>query len=169
MKKLPLLIVMVAVAAASLRAQDPLPQPPRGTTAYVLLAPLEADRLITAVRMADDDRLDAMTAGDAARLDAIFSDDLRYAHSNGRVENKADFIKSLAGRRMVYESFAYQERTFQAVGPGVVLMSGRVLVHASSAGQKLVLDLNFLAVWREEGGRWRFLAWQSSRNPPPAQ
>jgi len=169
MKNLPLLIVIVAVAAAALRAQAPLPQPPRGTAAYILLAPLEADRLITAVRTADDDRLDAMMAGHAARLDAIFSDDLRYAHSNGRVDDKTDFIKSLTSRQMVYESFTYQERTFQAVGPGVVLMSGRVLVHASSAGQKLVLDLNFLAVWREEGGRWRFLAWQSSRNPPPPQ
>lgn len=169
MKNAPLLLVLAAIATASLQAQAPLPQSPRTPAAYVLLAPLEADRLIAAVRAADDDRLDAMMAGEAARLDAVFSDDLRYAHSNGRVDNKEDFIKSLVSRRMVYESFAYQERTFQAVGPGVVLMSGRVLVHASSAGQKLVLDLNFLAVWREEGGRWRFLAWQSSRNPPPAQ
>ena len=23
-------------------------------------------------------------------------------------------------------------------------------------------------VWREEGGKWRFLAWQSCKNPPPA-
>jgi ketosteroid isomerase-like protein len=169
MKNLPLLLVLVAATAASLPAQSPLPQPPRATTAYVLLAPLEADRLITDVRTADDTRLEAMMAGDAARLDAIFSDDLRYAHSNGQVENKKEFIKSLSSRHMVYESFTYQERRFEAVGPGVVLMAGRVIINASSAGQKLVLNLNFLAVWREEGGRWRFLAWQSSRNPPPPQ
>ena len=31
------------------------------------------------------------------------------------------------------------------------------------------LDLNFLAIWRNEGGAWRFVAWQSSRlNPPDA-
>ena len=31
------------------------------------------------------------------------------------------------------------------------------------------LDLNFLTVWREEGGKWRFLAWKSCKNPPPAK
>jgi len=48
-------------------------------------------------------------------------------------------------------------------------MKGRVLVHMKSktTGQKLVNDLNYLAVWREENGKWRFLAWQSCRNVPP--
>jgi hypothetical protein len=27
---------------------------------------------------------------------------------------------------------------------------------------------SFLAVWREEKGQWRFLAWQSCKLPPPA-
>jgi hypothetical protein len=47
-------------------------------------------------------------------------------------------------------------------------MKGRALVRAGSTTQRNLLDLNFLAVWREEGGQWRFLAWQSSRNPAPA-
>ena len=37
----------------------------------------------------------------------------------------------------------------------------------SSPTGKLVNDLNYLAVWREEKGKWRFLAWQSCKNPPP--
>ena len=167
MKNLPLLLAIVAAAAASLPAQSPLPQPPRGPAAYVLLAPLEANRVIAAVRAAEDERLDAMKAGDAARLDAILSDDLRYAHSNGQIDDKESLIKSLTNRSMVYESFDYREINFRAASPGIVLMTGRVVIHASSARQKAVLDLNFLAVWREENGRWRFLAWQSSRNPTP--
>ena len=47
-------------------------------------------------------------------------------------------------------------------------MTGRVLIHSSNNGQKVENDLNFLAVWREEGGKWRFLAWQSCKNPAPA-
>jgi hypothetical protein len=27
------------------------------------------------------------------------------------------------------------------------------------------MDLSYLAVWRQEGGQWRFLAWQSCRMP----
>ena len=130
--------------------------------------PAADDALIAAVRAADDERLDATRAADPARLDAIFSDALRYAHSNGKVDDKASFVQSLTSRKTIYESFEYQDRTFTAAGPGVVLMTGRVIARAISAGQPVTLDLNFLAVWREEGGRWRFLAWQSSRNPPPA-
>jgi len=71
-----------------------------------------------------------------------------------------------ASRKTIYESFDYQTRNFTVAEPGVVLMTGRVVVHVISAGQKIVADLNFLSVWREEGGRWRFLAWQSCLNPP---
>jgi len=169
MRHLALLLAIAAGAAGPLPAQVPLSQPPRGPAANILLAPLEADRSIAAVRAADDERLGAMRAGDAAQLEAILSDELRYAHSNGQVDTKDSLIKSLANRSMVYESFDYREINFRAASPGIVLMTGRVIIHAGSAGQQVVLDLNFLAVWREENGRWRFLAWQSARNPPPAK
>lgn len=168
MRNLPLFLALATVAAVPLPAQAPLPQPPRGPTAYILLAPLEADRLIAAVRAADDERLAAIMAGDPARLDAILSDELRYAHSNGKIDTKDSFIKSLVSRSTVYESFEYQEINFHPASPGIVLMTGRAVILAGNAGQKAVIDLNFLAVWRVENGRWRFLAWQSSRNPPTA-
>ncbi|MEO6244726.1 MAG: nuclear transport factor 2 family protein [Opitutaceae bacterium] len=124
------------------------------------------DKAIAGVRAADDERLAATKAADPRRLDAIFSDDLHYAHSSGKIDTKASYVKSLVSRNTVYESFDYKERNFKVAGPGVVLMSGRVLVNAVSNGQKVSNDLNILAVWREEGGKWRFLAWQSCKNPP---
>lgn len=162
------LLLLAALAAGSLPAQDVAPRAPGGPAAYVLLAPLEADRLVAAVRAADDERLAAMKAAAAARLDAILSDELHYAHSNGLVDSKASLIKSLAGRSMVYESFDYRDRTFKVAGPDIVLMTGRVIIRARSDGKQALLDLNCLAVWRMENGRWRFLAWQSCRNPAPA-
>jgi hypothetical protein len=124
------------------------------------------DKLIAAVTAADDERQAATTAADRARLEAIFSNDLRYAHSSGLVDSKASYIASLVSRQAVYESFDYKERAFLPAAPGIVLMTGRVLVHSRNGGEKVALDLNFLAVWREENGHWRFLAWQSCRNPP---
>jgi hypothetical protein len=162
-----LLLFPLALAAGLLPGQDVLPPGPRVPAAHVLLAPLEADRLVTTVRVADDERVAATLAADPARLDAIFSDELRYAHSNGKVDDKAGFISSLVSRATVYESFDHRERNFTVAGPGIVLMTGRAVMHVSSNGQKVVLDLNYLAVWREESGRWRFLAWQSCKNPPP--
>ncbi len=125
------------------------------------------DKAIAAARAADDERIAATMAADPARLTAIFSDELRYAHSSGKVDTKASYVQALTSHNTVYESFKYQDRTFRTAGPGVVLMTGRVVIHASNAGQKVINDLNSLTVWREEGGSWRFLAWQSCKNPPP--
>jgi len=124
--------------------------------------------VIAAVTAADEERLAATKAADRARLEAIFSDELRYAHSNGRVDTKVSYVDSLVSHQTVYESFEYKERVFSPVAPGIVLMTGRVLVHSRNADQKVENDLNFLAVWREENGQWRFRAWQSCKNPPAA-
>lgn len=158
MFKLFLLVSLLVIASGSLRA-----------------APLSAgavttvnDALFAAVTAADDERLAATKAADRARLDVIMSDSLRYAHSNGKVDTKASLIETLITRATVYESFDYRERIFTEAAPGVVLMSGRVLVHLRNGDHAQTLDINYLAVWRNENGRWRFLAWQSCRNPPPA-
>lgn len=148
MKLLPRLLLLLALTAGSLPAAE--------------------DKLMAAVRAADDERVAATQAADAVRLNAIFSDALHYAHSSGKLDTKASLIESLTSRNTVYESFAYQARNFTSAGPGIVLMTGRVVIHSINAGQKVINDLNFLAVWREEGGKWRFLAWQSCKNPPPA-
>jgi ketosteroid isomerase-like protein len=126
--------------------------------------------LLAAVAAADDERCAATQAGDRARLAASYSDDLHYAHSNGKIDNKSSQIEGVINGPNIYEKFDYKDRTFVHAGPGVVLMKGRVLVHMKSktTGQKLVNDLNYLAVWREENGKWRFLAWQSCKNLPPA-
>lgn len=124
--------------------------------------------VIAAARAADDERVAATIAADATRLNAIFSDQLHYAHSNGNIDTKASYADALVGHRLVYLSFEYLQREFIPIAPGAVLMKGRVLIKAGSPGQASLSELSFLAVWREEGGRWRFLAWQSCKNPPAA-
>ena len=171
MKTLLRLLPLLALVSTQLRAAEiaaaPGPRGPGDPARFVLLAPTESEKALAAARAADDERLAATRAGDRARLDAIFSDDLRYAHSSGHVDTKASYIESLATHSTVYESFDYQERNFKVAGPGVVIMTGRVLIKATNKGQRADNDLNFLAVWHEENGRWRFLAWQSCKNPPP--
>jgi len=128
----------------------------------------EGERLRAALTAADDERLAATKAGDKARLAAILSNDLHYAHSSGKVDTKASLIASLVARTSVYESFDYRERKFTLIGAGLATMTGRVLVKVGPAGKPNDLDLSILAIWREENGKWRFLAWQSCKLPAPA-
>ncbi len=131
-------------------------------------APAADDKLIAAVRAADDARVAATKAADTKRLAAIYSDALHYAHSSGKVDNKASQLDGIANSPSHYESIDYKERTFIPAGPGIVLMKGRAIftMQPKTGGAKIINDLNYLAVWRQEGGAWRFLAWQSNKLPP---
>lgn len=121
------------------------------------------DPLLVAVRAADDERVAATKAGDRGRLAAIYSDDLRYTHSSGKVDNKAEHIEQVARRETVYENFNYRAREFRSAGPGIVLMEGRLQIESRNARGRQQSEVSFLAVWREEAGRWRLLAWQAGR------
>ena len=123
------------------------------------------DPRLTSIKAADDQRVAATVAGDSARLALIFSDELRYAHSTGGVDTKTSYIDSLKSGRLKYISYDYEERNFTFPATGVALMTGKVHVKTKSAAGESQSILGFLAVWREEKGEWRFLAWQSCKLP----
>lgn len=124
---------------------------------------------LAAVKAADKARVSAMQSGDRTKLDGIFSDELRYAHSNGVVDTKTSFIDILSAGKTKYLGYDYEEQSFTFPAPGIALMSGRAHVKAESEGKAMDAVLGFLAVWREEKGQWRFLAWQSCKLPPVAK
>jgi len=124
-----------------------------------------ADDPIAKLRAADDERVAAIIAGDRAKLTAIFADGLRYAHSNGLVDDKASYTEALTSGRTKYLLMDYAERNFTFPAPGVALMTGRAHVQVAKVDGKVDMVLSFLAAWREEKGQWRFLAWQSCKLP----
>ena len=126
------------------------------------------DKWVAALKAADDERIAAMMSADRARLDAIFSNDLHYGHSSAKNDNKASYLESLVTKSTVYDGYEHLTREFKQVAPGIVFMLGRARVKSHTATSVSDNDLNYLAVWREEGGKWKFLAWQSTRNPAPA-
>ena len=134
------------------------------------ILPLHAadDTRLPALKAADDERVAATLAGDRTRLAAIYSDDLHYSHSSGKVDTKASYIDALTGGQLKYISWEYQEREFSFPAPGIALMSGKAHVKVGKAESATEMVLAFLGVWREEQGKWHFLAWQSGKLPDAA-
>jgi hypothetical protein len=155
--KLPpiLLAALLLVTTLPVRAAD-APKPPTQAAEPSLMA-------------ADKARVDAMQSGNRAQLERVFCDELSYAHSNGVVDSKASFIETLGSGKTKYLAYDYEERHFSFPAPGVALMSGRARIKAEAGGTLMDNMLSFLAVWREEQGQWRFLAWQSCRLPTVAK
>ncbi len=121
-------------------------------------------KTLTALEAADKERVSAILAGDRARLMEIFSADLYFVHASGKHDTRESYTEVLATKQTVYSKYNYVDREFRQLAPGIVQMNGRLLLDTKT-GQ---LDLNFLSIWRLEGGKWRFVAWQSCRNNPPA-
>ena len=124
------------------------------------------DPKVTALTAVDDARVAAMLKPSKAALDTVLSDDLRYAHSNGKVDTKASLTASLLGGEAKYVSYKYSERSFKFPAPDLALMTGRFEVQATVDGTTVTSTIGYLAVWRLEQGQWKFLAWQSCKIPP---
>lgn len=135
--------------------------------AFILCVPAARadDALLSILIEADNARIDAMRNPDRDALAAIFSDELHYAHSNGVVDSRESFLEILVSGKMKYVGYDHLERSFTFPAPGIALMNGRARIQAESEKGKMDSALSYLAVWREEGGEWRFLAWQSCRLP----
>jgi len=123
---------------------------------------------LAAWKAADDARVAAMISADPAKLAAAFSDELLYVHSSGSADTKASFTQTLTSRKTKYNEIAYEQRDFREVAPGLVLMNGRCRVRLGEKAPFNQLHLSFLAAYRLEKGKWRFLAWQSCKLPEPA-
>ena len=118
---------------------------------------------VPAVLRADGSRLQAMMAGDGAALGRVLSDELVFVHSDGRVESKADYVKNLMAGDTAYTNATTSELRTMKPSSDVVVLIGRQDMRKRLGATWSEITLRFLSVWRNEGGTWRMVAWQSMR------
>ncbi len=116
------------------------------------------------VRAAELARFGAQVKRDTAALRALLADDMLYVHSNALTETKEHFIETVATGRIVYDSLVPVEMKHRVYGQTAV-GNGRVRVQVQTNGQTLRVDLLFTTVHVRQQGRWRLVAWQSTRVP----
>ena len=132
------------------------------SAACVAQAARSEPAVIAAVR-ADKARLAAMMAGDGDALGTLMSDQLRFVHSDGRVESKADYVKNLMAGDTAYEDAKTSELETTQIAPDVVVIIGVQEMRKRLGAEWSNIKLRYLAVWRNEAGTWRMVAWQSAR------
>lgn len=108
------------------------------------------------------ERYRVIIAGRYDDLDRMICDDAQYAHSNGTVQSKSEFIDSFRTGRMRWLEFERSEEDVRIDGHLAVL-SGRVDLIFEFKGQRIEGANRFLEVDRLEGDRWKLFAWQSGR------
>jgi hypothetical protein len=122
-----------------------------------------AETPIETVLRIDTSRLAAMTASDGGALSRVFSDEIVFIHSDGRSENKADYIKNMTAGDTAYADVRTSDLQARQIAGDVVVLAGAQQMRKKLGQEWSEIMLRFMSVWRNEGGTWRMVAWQSLR------
>lgn len=122
-----------------------------------------AEPAVISVLRADQARLAAMVAGDTGALDRLMSEQLRFVHSDGRVESKADYVKNLMAGDTEYRDAKTADVETMQIAPDVVAVIGAQSMRKRLGPDWSEVNLRYLAVYRKEGNSWKLVAWQSAR------
>jgi ketosteroid isomerase-like protein len=111
-------------------------------------------------------RLAALQANDLPALEAALAPDLRYCHSTGVCETRAQFLDALRSGQMRYRRIDVLALEPRAVG-AAVLIHGRLDLEVESRGTLIPMQLVYTDVYAQRAGRWQLIAWQSTLAPAP--
>jgi Domain of unknown function (DUF4440) len=128
-----------------------------GTTVSITFA--QAPEMV-AVQQAGETLSKLMIAPDRAALGRLFADELSYGHSDGRVQNKAEFTDALVNGKSVFKSIALFDQTISLVGD-IAIVRHRFEADAISNGVPAQPRIRILQVWQKQGGAWRLLVRQA--------
>jgi ketosteroid isomerase-like protein len=102
---------------------------------------------------------EALLKADKAQLERLTADQLSYGHSDGRVQNKAEFIDGVMTRRAIVKSLTFPDLKIEVAGDVAV---ARHLYESESEldGKTTNTKIGTLEVWQKQGGNWKLLARQ---------
>jgi len=106
----------------------------------------------------------AVLEQDKTQLEALCAEQLSYGHSDGRVENKAQFINGVMTRKAILTSLTLSDHTIAIVGADAIARHTWVS-ESETDGKPTSTKIGVLQVWQKQGGTWKLLARQSVRPP----
>ena len=101
----------------------------------------------------------ALLTADKAQLEQLTADQVSYGHSDGRVQNKAEFINGVMTRKAVVKSIEFPELTVAIAGDAAIA----AIIYTSESetdGKPNSVKIGALQVWQKQGGNWKLLARQ---------
>lgn len=104
----------------------------------------------------------ALETGVRKDLESIASDQLSYGHSNGLIENKAEFVEAIASGKSDFVKIDITRQTI-AVSGKTAIVRHRLDGVTNNNGVAGEIHLNILLVFRNEKGNWKLYARQAAR------
>ena len=96
------------------------------------------------------------------RLEALCAEQLSYGHSDGRVQNKAEFITGVMTRKAILKSLTLSDHTIAVVGANAIARH-KWTSESEADGKVTTTKIDVLQVWLKQDGTWKLLARQAVR------
>jgi len=110
-------------------------------------------------------RFEAQLARDTIMLQKLLSEDLVYVHSNALLENKSDFMRSVAGGGIEYLELRKLSGDPVRRWGRTAGVNGVVAVRGNFRQAPFEVELRYTSLYRRQGGIWKLVSWQSTRIP----
>jgi hypothetical protein len=102
--------------------------------------------------------------GDKAKLDQVAAAQISYGHSDGRVENKEQFINAVMNRKQTVKSLTFPELKVAVVGNAAIARH-IYLGESELDGKQSTTRIGALQLWQKQDGGWKLIARQGFRLP----
>ena len=120
-----------------------------------------------AVKKAVADMRTAYLKQDKAALESMTAPQLTYSHSDGRIEDRAQFIKGVMDRKATVKSLEYPELTVAVAGDTAIVR--HLWVSESELDGKVTnTRIGVMQVYKKQDGGWKLLARAAHTLPQPA-
>lgn len=107
----------------------------------------------------------AMVAADAAALTNLAAEEISYGHSNGLVENRAEFVNQFVTGQSVFLNITLSDQTIKIVGDAAIVRH-HFVSDTNNNNVPGKADIIVLMVWQKQKGEWKLLARQAAKIPP---
>ena len=116
----------------------------------------------------EQQRRDALLAGDATTLQSLLSEALVYVHSTAVRDTRDSYVGTVRDGVLRYLTLSFDDLQVQ-VTPGAALVTGQMRATVVKDGQEKAVRSLFLTVWTPESNgvpaRWRLRAHQGTPLP----
>ena len=102
----------------------------------------------------------AFVNADQAALNAFMHPNMSFGHSNGLIQTREEFVRSVVSGAEVFNSLNITQHDNRIVGD-MAIARHRFIADITFQGKDISVDLGELQVWRRTEGSWRLFARQA--------
>lgn len=95
-------------------------------------------------------------------LDRLTLDNLSYKHSDGKMENKAQFMEALLSKKSDFVSITLTEQAIRVIG-ATAIVRHKLNAQTNNGGKPGTANISIVMMWQKHNGGWKLLSRQATK------